>query len=138
MTASVSKGELGYQLTFYIDPITHVLSFHGVSTDGAYSRGMVEIVNGKMILERKNYWEPVSRSRETRVHAAFYLRRMLRIWPLHFVASYGLAFLGTLHSGGRPNHPRIMARVFLLRRELVRNPLRSDCRSCGSTLEYFG
>ena len=53
ITASVNNGEVGYQLTFYIDPITHVLSFQGVGTDGPYITGTVEIVEGKMIWKEK-------------------------------------------------------------------------------------
>jgi hypothetical protein len=53
ITASVNNGEVGYQLTFYIDPITHVLSFQGVGTDGPYLNGTVEIVEGKMIWKEK-------------------------------------------------------------------------------------
>jgi hypothetical protein len=38
--------------------ITHVLNFHGVSTDGAYTKGTVEIVNGKMVWKEKVIGSP--------------------------------------------------------------------------------
>jgi hypothetical protein len=58
LRASVNKGELGYQYTFYIDPITHGLSFHGVSTDGATVKGMVQITAGKMIWRERIVGSP--------------------------------------------------------------------------------
>jgi hypothetical protein len=56
--ASVNNGELAYQLTFYIDPDTHVLSFHGVSTDNAYTKGTVEVADRKMIWTEKIVGSP--------------------------------------------------------------------------------
>ena len=49
LTASVNNGELGYQYTFYVDPLTRALAFQGVSTSGPLVEGRVQAYGGRMV-----------------------------------------------------------------------------------------
>ena len=53
VTQSVNSGELGMQYTYFIDPVTHGLSFHAVSTVGPTSEGTLGMVGGKLVRDEK-------------------------------------------------------------------------------------
>lgn len=53
VTQSVNNGELGMQYTYFIDPITHGLSFHAVSTLGPTSEGTLGMKDGKLIRDER-------------------------------------------------------------------------------------
>ena len=53
VTQSVNRGELGMQYTYFINPVTHGLSFHAVSTVGPTSEGTLEMVGGKLVRDEK-------------------------------------------------------------------------------------